>query len=63
MTVKELLENPNQSSPDGIHWEPAMPETCYLWWRIRLRDALAVWRGDAIAVRQTTKKDLEVRRD
>ncbi len=58
MTVKELLQSPIQSSPDGKHWEPAIPDTRCSWWRSRLRDALAVWMGDAIAVRQTTKDDL-----
>lgn len=58
MTVKEFLENPSQSSPDGTHWEPALPEPHRLWWRIRLRDAWVVWRGHAIAIRQTTKEDL-----
>lgn len=57
MTVKQLMENPCQSSPDGKHWEPAIPE--YQWWRIRLRDAIAVWKGEAVAVRQTTKQDLK----
>ena len=57
MTVKDLLESDCQSSPDGEHWEPALPS--YLWWRIRLRDAWAVWTGKAIAIRQTTKADIE----
>ena len=26
MTMKELMENPCQSSPDGKHWEPAQQE-------------------------------------
>ena len=56
LTVKDFLESGCQSSPDGKHWEPALPE--YAWWRIRLRDALAVLRGDAVAIRQTTKDDL-----
>jgi len=58
MTMKDLMENPCQSSPDGNHWEPALPESHRLW-RIRLRDAWAVWKGKATAVRQTTKQDLE----
>ena len=57
MTMKDLMENPCQSSPDGNHWEPALPEP-HFYWRIRLRDAWAVWRGEAVAVRQTTKADL-----
>jgi hypothetical protein len=58
MTVKDLMENPNQSSPDGKHWEPALPVQP-LWWKIRLRDALTVWKGEAIAIRATTKEDLK----
>jgi hypothetical protein len=57
MTVKDFLASQCQSSPDGNHWEPALPEQS-LWWRIRLRDAWAVWRGRATAIRQTTKSDL-----
>ena len=58
MTVKDLIENGCQSSPDGKHWEPALP-CSPVWWRIRLRDAWAVWKGKAIAIRQTTKADIE----
>ncbi len=58
MTVKDLMENPCQSSPDGKHWEPALPDLRHLWWRIRLRDAWAVWKGEAVAIRQTTKDDI-----
>lgn len=57
LTVKQFLENPCKSSPDGQHWEPCVPQ--YVWWRIRLRDAWAVWKGDAVAIRQTTKEDLK----
>jgi hypothetical protein len=57
LTVKQLLENPCQASPDGKHWEPCVPQ--YIWWRIRLRDAIAVLKGEAIAIRQTTKQDLK----
>lgn len=57
MTIKELLENPCQSSPDGLHWEPALPLTSRGWCS-RLRDAWAVYRGEATAIRQTTKDDL-----
>lgn len=56
MTVKDFLKSGCQSSPDGKHWEPALPD--YVWWRIRVTDALAVLRGDAVAIRQTTKDDL-----
>jgi hypothetical protein len=58
MTIKELMENPCKCSPDGKHWEPALPEKGWIWWRIRLRDAWAVWQGKAVAVRQTNKADL-----
>ena len=61
LTMKDVMENPNQSSPDGKHWEPALPELNKLWWRTRLRDAWAVWKGEAIAVRQTTKADLGIK--
>lgn len=57
MTVKDLIENGCLSSPDGKHWEPALPMP-RIWWRARLRDAWAVWAGEAIAVRQTTKADI-----
>lgn len=57
MTVKDLMTNACQSSPDGEHWEPALPE--HMWWRIRLRDAWAVLKGEATAIRQTTKADIE----
>ena len=58
MNVKDLMQCQCSSSPDGRHWEPCLPEPSTLWWRIRLRDAWAVWRGKAIAIRQTTKADL-----
>lgn len=61
MTVKDLMQNQCTSSPDGKHWEPALPEPNRLLWRIRLRDALAVWKGEAIAIRQTTKADLGIK--
>jgi len=62
ISLKDLMESPNQSSPDGNHWEPALPETtAWLSWRIRLCDAWAVWKGDALAVRQTTKADLGIK--
>ena len=58
ITVKQLLESRTGCSPDGKHWEPALPEGRWGWWRVRLQDAIAVWRGDAVAIRQTTKDDL-----
>lgn len=56
MTIKELMEARYLSSPDGKHWEPALPG--YQWWRIRVRDAWEVLCGRACAVRQTQKEDL-----
>jgi hypothetical protein len=55
ITVKDLMQNQCSSSPDGIHWEPALPEPNYFWWR--LYDAWAVLKGEAVAIRQTTKSD------
>jgi len=57
MTMKELMENPNHSSPNGKYWEPALPKCSYGFLN-RLRDAWAVWKGQATAIRQTTKADL-----
>lgn len=56
MTMKDLMTSEVSCSPDGEHWEPALPQ--YLWWRIRVRDAWAVLQDKAVAVRQTTKADL-----
>ena len=58
ITVKDLMETECQSSPDGKHWEPALPELYRVYWRNRLRDAWAVCNGKAIAIRQTTKADI-----
>lgn len=58
ITVKDLMQCETQSSPDGKHWEPALPDGSATRWRARLQDALAVWRGEAIAIRQTTKADI-----
>lgn len=57
MTMKDLMTSEVSCSPDGEHWEPALPQC--IWWRIRLRDAWAVWQGKATAIRQTTKADIE----
>lgn len=58
ITIKELLESNICLTPDGKHWEAALPEPSS---SIRRRwvDALAVFHGKATAVRQTTKEDLE----
>lgn len=55
MTMKQLLTTNASSSPDGKHWEPCIPR---LQGRLYWRDAWAVLRGHALAVRQTTKADL-----
>lgn len=57
ITVKDLMTSPVKSSPDGKHWEPSLWVTH--WWSIRIRDALAVLQGKAVAIRQTTKEDLK----
>jgi len=56
ITVKDLMSSEVQSSPDGKHWEPSLPQ--YTWWRTRLNDAWAVLIGNATAIRQTTKDDI-----
>ena len=61
LTMKDVIENPNQSSPDGKHWEPALPQVRFKRLRDRFHDAWAVWKGEATAVRQTTKADLGLR--
>lgn len=55
MTMKQLLTSTVSSSPDGKHWEPSLPMP----WTPAFRDAWEVLRGRAVAVRQTTKADLE----
>ncbi len=57
MTVKDLMTSGCQSSPDGKHWEPAIPLP-YFGWRHNWRDAWAVLNGRASAIRQTCKSDL-----
>lgn len=54
MTLKDLLTSDCSSSPDGKHWEPAIPILPDWNWR----DAWAVLRGRALAVRNTRKSDL-----
>jgi hypothetical protein len=58
LTIKDLMQRPVETSPDGKHWEPALPESRYFPFKARLKDAIAVWRGEATAIRQTTKADL-----
>ena len=62
INIKTLMQTSVTTSPDGKHWEPALP-TPSIWWRSRLQDAWAVWKGDASAIRQTTKQDLEKQND
>jgi hypothetical protein len=56
ITVKNLMQTSVQSSPDGQHWEPALPQ--YVGLRVRLSDAWAVLMGKATAVRQTNQADV-----
>lgn len=58
ITVKQLMQSRVHSSPDGKHWEPALPEP-YQHWKNLLHDAWAVLKGEAVAIRQTTKQDLK----
>ena len=62
MTVKDLIEHGYKDgficSPDGAHWEPALSEPSP-WIKERLTDAIAVFFGQATAIKQTTKLDLE----
>jgi hypothetical protein len=53
MTMRELLTSGVSSSPDGKHWEPALPCPSPFW-RERLRDAWAVFRGRAHAIVATS---------
>lgn len=57
LTVKDLMTSGTQSSPDGKHWEPAIPLPMF-GWLFTWRDAWAVLNGRAVAIRQTTKADL-----
>lgn len=57
LTVKDLMTSGCQSSPDGKHWEPAVPLPAY-GWLYNWRDAWAVLNGRAVAIRQTEKSDL-----
>ena len=57
MNIKTLIQTSVTTSPDGNYWEPALPMPSFRW-RNRVKDAWAVLRGEASAIRQTTKKDL-----
>jgi hypothetical protein len=59
LTIKDLMTSGAQSSPDGKHWEPAIPLPMF-GWRHLWRDAWAVLNGRAVAIRQTTNADIEV---
>jgi hypothetical protein len=54
MTLKDLLTSGVSTSPDGVHWEPALPYPSPLLWD-RWRDAWAVFTGKAHAIVQTPK--------
>lgn len=55
--VMEMWRSGPQSSPDGKHWEPAIP--CPMFgWRYNWRDAWEVLNARAVALRNTTKADL-----
>ena len=58
LTVKQLVTSSEQASPDGRHWEPALPLP-YFGWRYLWRDAWEVLNGRARAIRQTTKDYLK----
>ena len=57
IVMKDILEAQCLSSPDGRYWEPALPIPA-MSWSLRLRDAWAVLKGEAHAIRQTTKADI-----
>jgi len=50
MTMKELVMGPS-TSPDGKHWEPALPYPGPFIYRVR--DAWQVLTGKATAIRST----------
>jgi hypothetical protein len=54
-TVKQLMESEVSISCDGKHYEPALQHSHGAW---NWKDAFAVLRGKAIAIRQTEKEDL-----
>jgi len=62
LTMRDLMTSGCQSSPDGKHWEPALPLPMY-GWRSLWRDAWEVLNGRALAVRQTTKADVPAEGD
>jgi hypothetical protein len=57
LTVKDLVTSTVSTTPDGKHWEPALPVPFY-GWRVTWRDAWAVLNGRAHAIRQTTVADV-----
>jgi hypothetical protein len=61
MTLKDIAENRsgNLQSLDGDHWEPVLHAPRAL--RTRLRDALSVFRREAVAVRNTRYSDLDTK--
>ena len=57
ITVKQLMQTDNSSSPDGKHWEPALSYQCRTFGE-KIKDVLTVRRGTATAIRQTTEADI-----
>ena len=55
MNLKYLMQSTESISPDGQHWEPALPIMQLRTFKTRFTDAWAVWKGNAVAVRQTEK--------
>ena len=50
------MQSDTSSSPDGKHWESTLSMQCRTFSE-KIKDVLAVWRGTATAVRQTTEAD------
>ena len=55
-TVKQLMESDVSMSCDGRHYEPALRYSHGSW---NWKDAFAVLRGKAVAIRKTEKEDLQ----
>lgn len=56
ITIKQLMESRVTTSIDRKHWEPVLPKPPFF--MERLRDAVAVFLGNATAIRQTTLLDI-----
>ena len=57
LTVRDLLASGERRSPDGLYWEPALPDAPPPL-RSRLRDAWAVLTGRATAIVPTSLIDI-----